>query len=68
MDLQCRQPNANQENFLEPLENLPHHLPHLGNQLKDPEWTETTQHHQQLSSRLRRDIRRQPAKKNEAHL
>lgn len=48
--LKYRQLNTNQENFFESLENLSHHLPHLRNQFKDPEWTETTQHHQKLSS------------------
>lgn len=57
-----------QEDLLEPFENLPHHLPHLGYQLEDPERTQAAQHHQQLSPRLRRDVSRQPAQKDQAHL
>lgn len=52
---------TNQENLLESFQNLPHHLPHLGDQLEDPERAQAAQHHQQLSPRLRRDVRRQPA-------
>lgn len=59
---------TNQENLLESFENLPHHLPHLGYQLEDPERTQAAQHHQQLSPRLRRDVRRQPAQKDQTHL
>lgn len=59
---------TNQENLLESFQNLPHHLPHLGNQLEDPERTQAAQHHQQLSPRLRRDVRRQPAQEDQTHL
>lgn len=52
------QTGANQKNLLESFENLPHHLPHLGYQLEDPERTQAAQHHQQLSPRLRRNVRR----------
>lgn len=57
-----------QEDLLEALENLPHHLPHLGNQLEDPERTQAAQHHQQLSPRLGRDVGGQPAQEDQAHL
>lgn len=59
---------SHQEDLLEPLENLPHHLPHLGNQLEDPERTQAAQHHQQLSPRLGRDVGGQPAQEDQAHL
>lgn len=57
-----------QKYLLEPLENLPHDLPHLGNQLEDPERTQAAQHHQQLSPRLGRDVGGQPAQEDQAHL
>lgn len=62
------QPFTNQENLFESFEDLAHHLPHLGHQLEDAQWSQAAQHHQQLRSGLRRDIRRQPAQKDQTHL
>lgn len=59
---------TNQENLLESFKNLPHNLSHLRNQLEDPERTEAAQHHQQLSSGLRRDVSGEPAEKDQTHL
>jgi hypothetical protein len=59
---------TNQENLLETLDDLPHHLPHLGHQFKDAKGAKTPQHHQQLSPRLRRHVRRQPTQEDQTTL